>query len=198
MKYIIIALSAYLIGNISGGLIISKIFLKKDIRDHGSGNAGATNALRVFGAKIGILTFAIDFLKGLLITYIGRRYLGDMGAFLAGLFVVLGHDWPIIYGFKGGKGIATSFGVLIAVSPIHILLVFVLFLIIVAISKYVSLGSVSVAVLCIFVGIYFIFKEKRVEDGLLYGILALITLYKHRGNIKRLYEGKESKIKFKK
>lgn len=198
MKLFILAVVSYFIGNISGGLLLSKIFFKEDIRKHGSGNTGTTNALRVFGAKAGILTFAIDFFKGFVITYIGRKYFGDIGAFISGLFVVLGHDWPAVYGFKGGKGIATSFGVLMATSPIHILAVFGVFLVIVAFSRYVSLGSISVAALCVFVGLYFIFIENRYYDGALYVVLALITIYKHRENIKRLIKGKESKIKFKK
>ncbi len=195
MGYVLVALIAYCIGNISGGMILSRILYKKDIRDHGSGNTGTTNAMRVFGKKMGLYTFIIDFLKGFIITFIGMNLYGDLGGFIAGLFVVLGHDWPVIYKFKGGKGIATSFGALIAVSPIHILVVFVIFIIIVAISKYVSLGSVSVASLCILVGMYFIFSKDRLYIGLLYIILAIITIYKHRSNISRLLKGNESRIK---
>lgn len=195
LGYILIAIIAYCIGNISGGMILSRIIYKKDIRDHGSGNTGTTNAVRVFGKKMGLYTFIIDFLKGFIITFIGIKIYGDLGGFVAGLFVVLGHDWPAIYKFKGGKGIATSFGSLIAVSPIHILIVFAIFIIIVAISRYVSLGSVSVAVLCILVGIYFIYSEDRLYAGLLYIILAIITIFKHRSNISRLLKGNESRIK---
>ncbi|HHX68251.1 MAG: glycerol-3-phosphate 1-O-acyltransferase PlsY [Miniphocaeibacter sp.] len=195
MGIFFLAIISYFIGNISGGLILSKVLFKKDIREFGSGNTGTTNALRVFGKKIGILTFIIDFLKGIIVAYIGGKIYGDIGMFTAGLAVVLGHDWPIVYGFKGGKGIATSFGVLMAISPLHILAVFGVFLIIVAVSRYVSLGSVSVAVLCILVGIYFIVKKDFFYGGLLYIILAVITIFKHRGNIYRLLTGNESRIK---
>ncbi|WP_099203286.1 glycerol-3-phosphate 1-O-acyltransferase PlsY [Miniphocaeibacter massiliensis] len=198
MKIILIGIIAYFIGNISGGIILSKLVYKQDIREHGSGNAGSTNALRVFGKKAGAFTFIIDFLKGLIITYVGGKLQGDLGVFVAGLFVVLGHDWPAIYGFKGGKGIATSFGVLVAISPIHILAVFVIFVIVVVATKYVSLGSIIAALLCILVGGYFILSKNNNYIGILYIVLALITTFKHRANIKRLFTGKETKIKLKK
>ncbi|MDL2311036.1 glycerol-3-phosphate 1-O-acyltransferase PlsY, partial [Peptostreptococcaceae bacterium OttesenSCG-928-C18] len=183
MGIILIGLIAYIVGNVSGGIILSKLIYKQDIRDQGSGNAGATNALRVFGKRAGFFTFLIDFVKGFIITFIGHKIYGDLGLFVAGLAVVLGHDWPMLYGFKGGKGIATSFGVLCAVSPLYILTVFGVFLIVVIITKYVSLGSIISALISILIGVYFILVKDSYYMGMLYILLALITIFKHKSNI---------------
>ena len=197
MELFFLGIISYFVGNISGGMIISKLIFKQDIRKYGSGNIGTTNAVRVFGKRIGLITFIIDFIKGLIITYIGSVFFGEIGIFIAGLFVVIGHDWPVIYGFKGGKGIATSFGVLIFASPLYVITMFIVFLIIVGITKYVSLGSVSTASIGFLIGIYLIFSKEMKFTGILYCILALITIYKHKDNIKRLLTGNESKIKLK-
>ena len=197
MELFFLGIISYFVGNISGGMIISKLIFKQDIRKYGSGNIGTTNAVRVFGKRIGLITFIIDFIKGLIITYIGSVFFGEIGIFIAGLFVVIGHDWPVIYGFKGGKGIATSFGVLIFASPLYVITMFIVFLIIVGITKYVSLGSVSTASIGFLIGIYLIFLKEMKFTGILYCILALITIYKHKDNIKRLLTGNESKIKLK-
>lgn len=197
MGLFFLGIISYFVGNISGGMIISKLIFKQDIRKYGSGNIGTTNAVRVFGKRIGLITFIIDFIKGLIITYIGSVFFGEIGIFIAGLFVVIGHDWPVIYGFKGGKGIATSFGVLIFASPLYVITMFIVFLIIVGITKYVSLGSVSTASIGFLIGIYLIFLKEMKFTGILYCILALITIYKHKDNIKRLLTGNESKIKLK-
>lgn len=104
-KFIICIAIAYLLGNISGGMIFGKLLFNKDIRDYGSKNAGTTNALRVFGIKAGVLTFIIDVLKSILACFIGMKLLGLNGVLLAGIFVVLGHNWPVFLNFKGGKGL---------------------------------------------------------------------------------------------
>ena len=112
-KILIIIITSYFIGNFSSAFILGKVFKNKDIRDHGSGNAGATNALRVFGLKLGLGAFVLDILKGIIAVNIGNYYLGYNGALIAGIFVVIGHDWPLFLKFKGGKGIATSLGVML-------------------------------------------------------------------------------------
>lgn len=193
MNLILLCIFSYFLGNISGSLLIGKILYNKDIREYGSGNAGMTNALRTFGKKAGAATFVIDFIKGMIAAYIGSRVMGEFGIMLAGIFVVLGHDWPVLFHFKGGKGIATSFGVLVLATPWVALIMFVIFLITVMISKYVSLGSVLSAVTGLIIGTYF-FLTARIYLSAMFLVLALLTIYKHRKNIWRLLTGEENKI----
>ena len=193
MKFLLLGLIAYFIGNISTAYIMGKLIKKSDIRTMGSGNAGATNALRVYGKWFGITTLVVDLLKGVLAVYIGNRMLGYEGKLLASVCVVLGHDWPILLGFKGGKGIATSLGVVLALSTPTALVTAIIALTIIIVSKYVSLGSVIGAGLIPFVGLIFNrpFEAKFFFTTL---TLALIAIYKHRENIVRLKEGRESKL----
>lgn len=194
MNILFLCLIAYVLGNISGSLLIGKILYNKDIREYGSGNAGMTNALRTFGKKAGAITFGIDFLKGLLAAYIGSRMMGEFGIMLAGIFVVLGHDWPILFKFKGGKGIATSFGVLVLATPGISFIMIVIFITIVVLTKYVSLGSILVALTGVLFGGYF-FLTARIYLSFMFLVLGLLTIFKHRGNIWRLVTGEENKIK---
>ena len=194
MTFPLLSLFSYFLGNISGALLIGKLFYKTDIREYGSGNAGMTNAIRVFGKKVGIIPFIIDFIKGLIAAGIGFYLAGELGVMIAGISVVLGHVWPILFNFKGGKGIATSFGVLMAVTPLHVLLMFVVFIIVVIITKYVSLGSVLAAMTGLIMGAQFLLTG-RVYLSALYLVLALVSLFKHRYNMVRLMTGEENKIK---
>lgn len=194
MEYVFLGFISYLIGNFSGSIILSKFLLKKDIRELGSGNAGATNALRVFGKKVGALTFLIDFLKGLIITIIGQQLFGDIGILIAGLAVVIGHDWPVIFGLKGGKGISTSFGVLVIAAPKFVIAMLVLFIVVVKLSKYVSLGSVIMSICAVTLGMYKIIYNINIYTGILLVVLGFISLYKHRSNIRRLILGNENKL----
>ncbi|NMB10395.1 MAG: glycerol-3-phosphate 1-O-acyltransferase PlsY, partial [Tissierellia bacterium] len=191
MKYVFLGFISYLIGNFSGGIIVSKIILGEDIRSHGSGNAGATNALRVFGKRIGALTFLIDFLKGLIMVLIGKYLFGDIGILISGLAVVIGHDWPAVFSFRGGKGIATSFGVLVLAAPKFVLAMLVLFTVVVSISKYVSLGSIIMSICAILLGVYKIYTEVNTYIGILLIALGIISIYKHIPNIIRLINGNE-------
>ena len=140
-KVISCIIISYLLGNISGGMIFGKLLFNKDIRDYGSKNAGTTNALRVFGLKAGALTFIIDVLKSILACFIGMKLLGLNGVLLAGIFVVLGHNWPVFLNFKGGKGIASSFGFIIFLDYKVAILAITVFIAIVLLTKYISLGS---------------------------------------------------------
>ena len=182
----------YFIGNISGSIVLSKLIYKQDIRNYGSKNAGATNALRVYGVKFGLATFLIDFLKGLLCAYLGFKFFGSLGILVCGLLCVVGHILPVIYNFKGGKGIATSFGVLLFAQPLQVLFLLILFLIVVLITKYVSLGSIIGCVSAVIYGLIYIRKDFYI--GLIYILLGIISLFKHRSNINRLIHGKESKL----
>ncbi|NLW39747.1 MAG: glycerol-3-phosphate 1-O-acyltransferase PlsY [Tissierellia bacterium] len=193
LNALLTALASYLIGSFSSAYVLGKVFLKKDIRNYGSGNAGTTNAVRVFGKKIGAITFILDMLKGVLAVYIGGRLLGYEGKIIAGIFAVIGHNWPIFFKFKGGRGIATSFGVLISLYWPIAILSFIFFIVVVAITRYVSLGSILCAILVPILGILI----KKPFDRLYViatVILAIMAIFRHRDNIRRLMQGQEFKI----
>ncbi|OLS01686.1 glycerol-3-phosphate 1-O-acyltransferase PlsY [Tissierella creatinophila] len=194
MSYIFLIIISYLMGCFSSAYIVGKTFKKIDIRDFGSGNVGSTNALRVMGVKFGIFTFLLDILKGVLAVYIGKFILGDIGGVVAGLFVVIGHDWPVFIGFKGGKGVATSIGVLLVLFGVMIFIPLVITIIIISITKYVSLGSIAFLVMMPIVYSIFI-REFKMEYFILSLMLALFGVIRHKENIKRLIKGKENKIK---
>lgn len=193
MKYILVILISYTIGCFSSAYIIGKLFENIDIRDYGSGNVGATNALRVMGAKLGAFTFVLDILKGIVAVLLGNYLLGDIGALLGGLFAVVGHDWPIFIGFKGGKGIATSIGSLLVLYGPIIFIPIAITLIIIAISKYVSLGSISFLILTPIT--YLILGRPFQKEYLLISIvLAVIGIIRHKENIKRLIKNEENRL----
>lgn len=193
MKLLLVILIAYFIGNISTAYIMGKLIKKSDIRTMGSGNAGATNALRVYGLAFGIMTLVFDALKGVLAVYIGNRLLGYNGALIAALAVVLGHDWPILLKFKGGKGIATSIGVLAFLHWPTALACVVLGIIVIILTRYVSLASISAAGLVPIIGL--ILKRPFDKEFFLVTlVLGVIAIYKHKDNIVRLRNGRESKL----
>ncbi|MGL5714672.1 MAG: glycerol-3-phosphate 1-O-acyltransferase PlsY [Paraclostridium sp.] len=194
--YIIIVVVAYLLGNISTSYIIAKRMLGVDIRTQGSGNAGSTNALRVLGKKAGAMTFIGDLLKGMLAVFIARIIANIINvdpitaAYIAVVFVVVGHNWPALLGFKGGKGVATSLGAMIAVNPIIALSCFATFGVIVYITRYVSLGSV----LSISISPIIMLALKNYKGFLVTLFLSVSVIYTHRENIKRLLNRTERKI----
>lgn len=194
--YIIIIIIAYLLGNISTSYIVAKRLSGVDIRTQGSGNAGSTNVLRNYGKKAGALTFIGDLFKGLASVFIAQFIAKIMGldivtaGYLAVVGVVCGHNWPAFLGFRGGKGVATSLGAMIAINPVIALSCFGLFLIIVAVTKYVSLGSIlSIAASPVIMAVL-----GNKEGFLVTLFLALSVTYTHRANIKRLLNKTESKI----
>lgn len=183
----------YLFGNIATSYILGKLIEGKDIRKYGSGNAGATNALRVFGAKIAAITFIIDALKGVLAVIIGRWILGDTGALLAGVSVIIGHNWPVFLRFKGGKGIASTIGVVLTINYPLALICITIGLIIVYKTKYVSLGSIiSMALLPIW-GLIIV-RPFNFDFFMFTLILSLMAIYRHKSNISRLLKGQENKL----
>lgn len=193
MKYFIIAIISYLLGNISFAYILGKIFTKKDVREYGSGNAGATNAFRTFGKKIGIMVFLGDVLKGVIAVIIGKNFGGDIGAYIAGASVIIGHNWPALLKFKGGKGVATTIGVVIMISIKLTLICVVLGVIIIAITRTVSMGSIFGMALAPVVAILFI-KPFNFTFFLFCLFVGGMSIYRHKENIKRLIKGKETKI----
>lgn len=184
---------SYLIGNFSSAYILGKLFKKKDVRKHGSGNAGATNALRVFGVKIGLIVFILDILKGILASAIGNYLWGYNGALIAGISVVLGHNWPVFLKFKGGKGIATSLGVVLYLHWPTALICSIVGFLVIAVTRYVSLGSMVATALLPILG-SIIKRPFHFGFFLTSLLLALMAIFRHRSNIERLKNGEESKL----
>lgn len=193
MKLILAAIIAYLIGNISFSLLISKVFYKKDVRSYGSGNAGATNMIRAFGFKIGVITFIGDLLKGMLAVHIGNLLGGTDGCYIAGISVIVGHNWPAFMKFKGGKGVATTIGVLFYILPLITLICFIIGISIAFIGRIVSIGSLIGILLS---SIVVILTTRPFDIKLTLFALAYtgMCLFKHRENIKRLIKGEERKL----
>jgi glycerol-3-phosphate acyltransferase PlsY len=193
MDIFLIPVLSYLIGSFSSAYVVGRVFKKIDIRNHGSGNAGATNALRIMGRKLGVMTFFMDFTKGIIAVLVGLELGGYNGGILAALFAVLGHNWPIFFKFKGGKGIATTIAAMAMLQfPITLISVIVGVLT-AAISRYVSLGSL------VFLTVLFALTFTGLSNGgvitsIITFILMILGYYRHKGNIKRLIEGNENKI----
>lgn len=208
--YIIVAIIAYLIGSINFSIIISKKLAGFDVRQKGSGNAGTTNVLRSVGKKAALITLICDILKGvvaigiaLLFGNIVQNVDKALLVQLAGIFVVVGHTFPIFFGFKGGKGIATSLGILLMTNWQIGLICLVFALVLMAITRMVSVGSIAAAilfpVLVIFIDQNYIVPDANNWKYLIFSIvLCLIVLFNHRENIKRILNGTENKISFKK
>lgn len=193
MKFILIAIISYLIGNISFAYILGKLFEKKDVREYGSGNAGATNALRTFGKKIGAMTLIGDALKGVAAVLIGRQLGGQDGAYLAGALVIIGHNWPALLKFRGGKGVAATIGVMIVINPFLTSLCVVLGIIIIIFTKTVSLGSIIGISLAPIVAVVFV-RPFDLQLFIFCLFIAGMSVFRHKSNIKRLLEGKENKL----
>ncbi len=213
LNLIIIVILSYLVGAIPTSIIITRWVKGIDIRQHGSGNAGGTNVFRVLGWKYGVLTIILDALKGAVaVIIIARLYLGSfpfpnatpfddftLVQIIAGLVAVVGHIWTVFAGFKGGKGIATSLGFLIAIITVDMFIALGVFFLVVTVSRYVSLGSILAAVS---VPLILIVRENvfNVEISGYHTILpfailiALLVIYTHRANVGRLLNGSESRI----
>ena len=189
---ILICAAGYLLGGVNTAILVSKKMYGKDIRESGSGNPGLTNVLRTYGKKAAVITLLGDIAKSALSCLIGAVVLGQTGAFLAGLASVLGHMWPVWFKFKGGKGVLSLATVILICSPKVFLICFSVFFIIVAFSKYISLGSVVCALLMPIVLSRFIGMQNFVIIPMI--IVCLIIVWKHRTNIKRLREGNENKV----
>lgn len=188
-----VLLIGYGIGNFATSYILGKIFNKTDIRKHGSGNAGATNALRVFGVKLAAATFVIDALKGALAVIIGSSILGPLGGLIGGVSVVIGHNWPVVLKFKGGKGIASTIGVVTTINYQIALICIIVGLIIVIKTRYVSLGSITAISLLPILSVTML-KPFDLHFFIFSLILAAMAIFRHRSNIKRLINGNESKL----
>ena len=194
MKYTIIIIVSYLIGSFPSAYLMGRLIKNIDIRNFGSGNVGATNAFRVLGKKYGIITLLIDLLKGFIPVFVIKFIVSEnflTYQIVSGFCLILGHIFTVFLKFKGGKGVATSAGFLIAVSPVPMFFTILVFLITLAATRYVSLGSIIAALTYpIFTYIW----NQPLQLKILSVILALIIVVKHKSNIIRIINGVENKI----
>lgn len=203
INYILISILAYFIGSISFSVIFTRKFAGFDVRDKGSKNAGTTNVLRTAGAKLAVLTLICDILKGVIVILIAilvNKLWGNSDIvllkYLAGFFVILGHTFPIFFEFRGGKGVATALGVLITLNWKIGLICLIFGIIIIAISKMVSVASLLSAILYPILTIFM--TEFNISSFLISILIALLIVFNHRKNLKRIKDGTENKISFKK
>jgi acyl phosphate:glycerol-3-phosphate acyltransferase len=196
-EIIVILILAYLLGSIPSGLIIGKVFYKTDIREHGSGNLGGTNTFRTLGVKAGLAVTIADILKGTLAASLPVIFSADIHMLLVGIFAVIGHTYPIFAGFRGGKAVATSGGVLLAYTPLMFLIVLMVFFLGLYITKYVSLSSMlaglSAIVYAVVIGSI---REWDIPLIIVVFVLVSFIFYRHRANIKRILNKTEPKIKW--
>ena len=194
MQVFIAILISYLIGSIPSGFLLTKYVMKKDVREYGSGNIGATNVARVMGLKAGVLVAVFDILKGYLGVLVGQAILGSGASaviLLVAIAAIAGHDWSIFLGFSGGKGVATTFGVILRLYPLAFLIYALIWLLLVITTRYVSLGSI-VGSMSLPIVVYFSgFESVHVFFAVL---LSLFVMYTHRANIKRLLNGEENRM----
>lgn len=199
MEFIIFGIIAYLLGSVPTAVWVGKVFYGTDVREHGSKNAGATNTFRVLGKKPGSIVLAVDILKGVLAVSVPVFFSSDgveqttNYQLVAALSAVLGHVFPLFAGFKGGKGVATSLGVIIGIHPPVAAICLGVFLITFILSKYVSLGAI-LAALCFPLALEFIFKNNFIWLRAFSVLLALAVIITHHKNIGRLLKGNENKM----
>lgn len=196
MKLVFVLIFSYLLGSIPNGYIFGKMFSNKDIRNYGSGNVGATNVARVAGLKIGLIVAILDIAKGFLVVYLAEILLFPEYAmtyvFIASLLAIIGHNWSIFLSFNGGKGVATSVGIILRLFPYSLLILFIVWVILVISTRIVSLGSLLGAV-TLPISVAFIYSTDL--SYLLFSIIiTLLVIFSHRSNIKRLINGNENKM----
>jgi len=184
----------YFIGSVNTSIVVSK-FYKIDIRQQGSGNAGLTNTMRVLGKKAAAIVLIGDVLKGIVSCLIGLLLAGGLGALAGGLGSIIGHNWPVYFKFRGGRGVLTSIAVVAFIDWRIMLILLGIFLIMLAITRYVSLGSITAAV---FFPVISLLIGKGPEFLVFSVVTALMIIFRHTGNIKRLLNGKEARFNWNK
>ncbi len=196
-KIILSAVLGYLLGCIPTGVLVARIYGVRDIRTLGSGNSGTTNVLRNLGWLPSVLTLVGDCLKGYAACLIGKQLGGDAGMLVGGLCAILGHDFPVFMGFRGGKGIATSLGLIIAINPWLALALLAVQIVAVALTRYMSVASLITTVAF---PILVCFTERSRENFPLFlgaaCIASVLSLFGHRSNIQRLIRGEENRLDF--
>jgi glycerol-3-phosphate acyltransferase PlsY len=201
MKELLLIVIAYLIGSVPTALIVSRKYFGIDIRDYGSGNMGATNAFRILGPKFGIIIMVLDIIKGMLAVglfyflpeYLSNELLRTNLMIGLGLSAVLGHIFPIFANFKGGKGVATILGMLIAIQPVVALCCLAVFAIVLFFTRYVSLSSILAAIM-LPVSVLWIWNEHEILYRVFALLVALMVVLTHQKNISRLIKGHESRM----
>ena len=201
---ITVGVIAYLIGSINSSILISRAVMGKDIRTSGSGNAGATNMLRTMGKKYAIITLVIDILKGVVALLLAKLAIhlgaGNVAMYVSGVAVVVGHNFPVFFGFKGGKGVATSLGVVLLLDWKIGLITLLIAIAIMALTRYVSLGSIVAAVVFMILQIISMAVNGEFDITRLICVIILggLLIVRHRANIARLIKGEENKLGHKK
>lgn len=203
MKEVFLVIAAYLIGSIPTALIISRKYFGIDIRDYGSGNMGATNTFRTLGQKYGIIVMVMDILKGMLAVglfylipfYLRSEHEQDRTNLMIalGMAAVLGHIFPIFANFKGGKGVATLLGMLIAIQPVVAVCCFGVFLMVLFLTRYVSLSSILGAMM-LPISVLWIWNENEISYRIFALLVAFLVVITHQKNIGRLIKGAESRM----
>jgi glycerol-3-phosphate acyltransferase PlsY len=210
-KAVLVIVIGYLLGSLNTSLIVGK-FYGKDVRQHGSGNAGLTNTLRTFGKLAALYVILGDILKGFLSCLIGYYILndqgeaisnmlgntGNLGLMIGGTGAVIGHNWPLYFGFKGGKGILTTFAVVMTADPKIGLILLGIFIVVLAVTRYVSLGSIIGAAMFPILSGFFGAGKKGVVFIIFAALIAIMAITRHHANIGRLLKGTESKFGAKK
>ncbi|MGM0471172.1 MAG: glycerol-3-phosphate 1-O-acyltransferase PlsY [Bacillota bacterium] len=193
LSYLVVLVVGYLLGSIPFGLLLTRLVKGVDIREYGSGNIGATNAYRVMGFGMGIIVALFDISKGYISVVLAQYIVGTnpLVIILAGLAAIVGHNWSLFLNFNGGRGVATSVGVLINLLPQTVLVAFFVWLVVVLTMRYVSLGSIVGALLIPMLAFLLDRPLPYVGLGL---AIAVFVIYRHRPNIKRLLRGEEKKI----
>ncbi|MDD6484420.1 MAG: glycerol-3-phosphate 1-O-acyltransferase PlsY [Clostridiales bacterium] len=197
MNILIFAVGAYLVGSVNFSILLSRLISGKDIRESGSGNAGATNMLRTYGKKMGVITLLLDVLKGVMVIALCRLFSASQSVlYIAGVCVILGHNFPVFFGFKGGKGVATSLGVVLMLDWQVGLAVLVIALAVMAFTRYVSLGSIIGGVTFIVIELVkmFVFDDTQPVKLVCVVIIGGLLIARHHANIKRLLNGTENKL----
>ncbi|MDA9986970.1 glycerol-3-phosphate 1-O-acyltransferase PlsY [Crocinitomicaceae bacterium] len=204
MIFLYVIFSGYILGSIPSAVWIGKLFHGIDIREHGSKNAGATNTFRVFGNGSGIIVLILDVLKGYVAAsvplYLSHLYIGFKDdelilQLIASFCAIVGHVFPVLANFKGGKGVASTLGIIIAINPDTAFICLGCFLVVFVIWKYVSLGAIVASILFPFVSFFFMKEDARIM--IVFSIIiSLIVLFAHRKNIHRLLHGEENKMNF--
>lgn len=199
LKYLVIALAGYLLGNVSVGILIARLYGIRDIRKVGSGNAGTTNVLRNLGWVPSVMTLLGDCLKGLLAALIGKWLAGDIGLMIGGTCAVIGHDYPVVFRFKGGKGIATNLGMILALNPLMGVILLLAELAVVAITRYMSLGSIMA---CFLYPALVALTMRGNAHWTAYLLTAIfngaLAFWRHRANLMRLLRKEENRLDFEK
>lgn len=200
-KLLLSAIIGYLLGSLNASLIVGKAFYKKDVRKLGSGNAGATNTLRTLGKGAAVAVLGIDFTKGILACVAGSiivgyvEHYGWVGVYLAGFAAVAGHNWPVFFDFKGGKGVLTTFAVMLYISPVPALICLGVFVVMAILSGYVSLSSLIAAICWPVISLFFNLPALMLVIAI---FMVIFIILRHKDNIIRLFKGTEKKLSIKK